>query len=139
MSALVRFNTKWDRGADLQMYFQYAVGTTEANAVAPSDFVTWSARADAQQVEAGTQVQETSPLVSITSPDGISLGADGSVIATFAKENVLPGGVVDALFSNENPIVLKYDLMLRDPNGRQFKLAAGTIVVEDSVTVWPTA
>ena len=134
MSALVNYNTKWDRGTDLVLYFQYAVGATALSAVAPSDFADWQANAAVEVVESGTQVQDsTQPVTASTSDESITLAADGTVTVSFAWTSAL-----DDLFVSEAALHLKYDVILEDTTGKRFKLAAGTITAEDSVTVWPT-
>lgn len=133
MSALVIYNTKWDRGTSLRLYFQYETGSSEITAVAPVDFATWQAQAAVEVVESGTQVEDASPVAFSTSSDNISLEADGTVVVTFPWSAGL-----DALFTNEDPVFLKYDVILQDTDGYRLKLAAGKITLEDSVTVWQT-
>lgn len=134
MSALVNSNQRWDRGTDLVLYFKYAVGTTTLTAIAPVDFVDWDARAAVETVESGTQVEDTVQAATASKADeSIVLAADGSITVSFPWSDEL-----DELFTSEASLHLKYDVILEDTSGKRFKLAAGTITVEDSVTVWPT-
>lgn len=134
MSALVNSNQRWDRGTDLVLYFKYAVGASALTAIAPTDFADWDARAAVEVVESGTQVEDVTQVATASKADeSIVLGVDGSITVSFPWTDEL-----DDKFTSEASLHFKYDVILEDTSGKRFKLAAGTITVEDSVTVWPT-
>lgn len=110
-------------------------GDPEINKFLPVDLTGWNVRMDIV-TEDGTAVdtfnnEDSDP----TTDDEITLGADGKLSITIPRSLTLsPGRMFQAMETGVNKF--KYDMFLRNPDGKQKKLLQGNITVNRSITLW---
>lgn len=119
-SALVQCNLVISQGATNTYAFRYSISSD--GAVAAVDMSSgWTARAQVRKKVGGDI------MVDLTDTDGISLGADGSIVVTIIPtdtEGIVTSGVVEGV----------WDLELQDPSGAVVRFAEGKTKMSPDVT-----
>ena len=125
------FNYTWVQGEDLDIKVTYKKGDPnipegEAGAVAPVDLTGWEARLSIGNY--GT------PILNIEEgAANVSLGADGVIEITLPRSELLEGGTLYPKLTQVSQNTFGYDLFVRDPGGKPFKVLSGQIYVERSI------
>lgn len=139
------YNVTWPQGEDLTFPLIYKEGP--AGAQVAVDLTGYSVRMDlvtmtGQRIYTfnSNDIADVDPVAAGAQPDTNKeavLGTDGSINISIPRSLTLPGGVVYDLLVATPPVeILSYDIFLRRPNTKQFKILRGTVTVERSHTLW---
>lgn len=138
---VANYNWTWEQGADLVMSFVYKEGPDGEEAA--KNLTGYSLRMDVLKKGARVFTFNSHDIpgneaVDVVGPadNEVVLGADGAVTITVPRSLTLPGGAVFAVMETGKPLVLDYDIFLRNSSNKQDKILRGTIVVNGSYTLW---
>lgn len=147
------YNYEWNQGEDLLIALVYKSGPV--GEAIPVDLTNYSFRMDivgpdgkvltvanalaTNPARSGdfADVDPYTPGAQADSTYEVSLSTSGDIRIDLSRALTLPGGTFYK-YLNSNPAVktFSYDMFLRDNNGKQKKIMAGTITIERSVTHW---
>ena len=140
------YNYEWNQGEDLLIALVYKSGPVGSSV--PVDLTNYDFRMDI--VAPNGKVLTVANTGDIADADPYTEGAQpeaapyevtknnlGEIRIDLSRALTLPGGAFYK-YLNANPAVktFSYDMFLRDNNGKQKKIMAGTITIERSVTHW---
>lgn len=134
------YNWTWQQGADLVMSLVYKEGPTGSET--PVNLTGYSVRMDL--VYAGARIftfnsddiAEAGVDETGATDNEATLGTDGTINIVVPRDITLPTGEVYAIMALTGNTVINYDIFLRNPAGKQWKILRGTVVVEPSYTLW---
>lgn len=139
--SVATYQWTWEQGEDLVMSMIYKEGPSGSEV--PVDLSGYSLRMDvthnATRVFTFNSADISGdPTVDVVGPadNEATLGSDGSIRIAVPRSLTLPGGAVYAIMTSGAPLVLNYDIFLRDGSNLQRKFMQGTIQVNPSFTLW---
>jgi hypothetical protein len=139
------YNYEWNQGEDFLIALVYKSGPV--GSAEPVDLNLYSFRMDivapngkVLSVVNDETIADTDPYVAGAQEDAtyeVTMNNLGEIRIDLSRALTLPGGAFYK-YLNANPSVktFSYDMFLRDNNGKQKKIMAGTITIERSVTHW---
>lgn len=140
------YNYEWNQGEDLLIALVYKSGPV--GEAVPVDLNLYSFRMDivapdgkVLTVANDDAIADADPYTPGNQPDSspyeVTMDNAGNIRIDLSRALTLPGGTFYK-YLNANPAVktFSYDMFLRDNNGKQKKIMAGTITIERSVTHW---
>lgn len=139
------YNYEWNQGEDLLIALVYKSGPVGESE--PVDLNLYSFRMDivapngtVLTVINDDTIADTDPYTAGAQEDAayeVTMNNLGEIRIDLSRALTLPGGAFYK-YLNANPAVktFSYDMFLRDNNGKQKKIMAGTITIERSVTHW---
>lgn len=139
------YNYEWNQGEDLLIALVYKSGPVGESV--PVDLNLYSFRMDivapngkVLTVANDDTIADTDPYQEGAQEDTdyeVTMSNIGEIRIDLSRALTLPGGAFYK-YLNANPAVktFSYDMFLRDNNGKQKKIMAGTITIERSVTHW---
>lgn len=139
------YNYEWNQGEDLLIALVYKSGPI--GEAVPVDLNLYAFRMDivgpdgkVLTVANDENIADSDPYTTGNQPDTqyeVTLKNTGEIRIDLSRALTLPGGVFYKYLSSNPPVrTFSYDMFLRDNNGKQKKIMAGTITVERSVTHW---
>lgn len=139
------YNYEWNQGEDLLIALVYKSGPV--GSAEPVDLNLYSFRMDivapdgkVLTVSNDDTISDTDPYTPGAQEDStyeVTMNNLGEIRIDLSRALTLPGGAFYK-YLTANPAVknFSYDMFLRDNNGKQKKIMAGTITIERSVTHW---
>lgn len=139
------YNYEWNQGEDLLIALVYKSGPV--GSAEPVDLNLYSFRMDivapngkVLSVVNDDTIPDADPYEAGAQEDAayeVTMNNLGEIRIDLSRALTLPGGAFYK-YLNANPAVktFSYDMFLRDNNGKQKKIMAGTITIERSVTHW---
>lgn len=139
------YNYEWNQGEDLLIALVYKSGPV--GSAEPVDLNLYSFRMDivapngkVLTIINDDTIADTDPYTAGAQEDAayeVTMNNLGEIRIDLSRALTLPGGAFYK-YLNANPAVktFSYDMFLRDNNGKQKKIMAGTITIERSVTHW---
>lgn len=139
------YNYEWNQGEDLLIALVYKSGPVGSSE--PVDLSLYSFRMDivapngkVLSVINDDSIADTDPYQAEAQGDTsyeVTMNNVGEIRIDLSRALTLPGGAFYK-YLTANPAVktFSYDMFLRDNNGKQKKIMAGTITIERSVTHW---
>ena len=138
-------NFEWNQGEDFLIALVYKSGPV--GAAVPVDLNLYSFRMDIVAPDGKVLTVINDDIIADTDPyeEGaqedtsyeVTMSDEGEIRIDLSRALTLPGGAFYKYIAASPPVrTFSYDMFLRDNNGKQKKIMAGTITIERSVTHW---